>query len=172
MIPIYAFKIQHSDKMRLWGAEGHYSQRAATESQEGEAPANQASEGDGSEEQGCWRRLTHLIWVWNMDFTASWLKDKTDTQMEIITIGSSVQLRGCTAFQLMQSKLWPSNHLFIPAPSSGAYLTRQAGIVESALDLEWEVLGSKVLSAFPGLSVLNLYLVMGLPWDSAFKSRC
>lgn len=63
MIHIYAFKIQHSDKMRLWGAEGHYSQRAATESQEGEAPANQASEGDGSEEQGCWRGLTHLIWV-------------------------------------------------------------------------------------------------------------
>ena len=52
-------------------------------------PANQASEGDGSEEQGGFQRLTHLIWVWNMDFTASWLKNKTDTQMEIIIIGSS-----------------------------------------------------------------------------------
>ena len=75
--------------MRFGGADRHYRQTATKGSQEGAFPANQASEGDGSEEQGGFQRLTHLIWVWNMDFTASWLKNKTDTQMEIIIIGSS-----------------------------------------------------------------------------------
>lgn len=63
MINIHAFKVQHSAKTRVWAAEGHYSQRAASESREGAAPANQASEGDGSEGQGCLQGLTHLIWV-------------------------------------------------------------------------------------------------------------
>lgn len=63
MINTNALKIQHSAKTRLWGAERHYGWTAAKESCEGAAPANWASEGDGSEEQGCLQRLTHLIWV-------------------------------------------------------------------------------------------------------------
>ena len=50
-------------KTRLWSAEGHYRQTAAMESWEGVAPANQASEGGGSENQGSLQELTHLIWV-------------------------------------------------------------------------------------------------------------
>lgn len=62
MININALNTQHPTKTRFWGAEGHYGQ-TAKESREGAAPANQASEGDGSEQQGCFQRLTHLIWV-------------------------------------------------------------------------------------------------------------
>ena len=49
--------------MRHWDTEGRYGQMAAKKSREWVAPANQASEGDGSEEQGCLKGLTHLIWV-------------------------------------------------------------------------------------------------------------
>lgn len=63
MININALNIQYSAKMRFGGADRHYRQTATNGSQEGAFPANQASEGDGSEEQGGFQRLTHLIWV-------------------------------------------------------------------------------------------------------------
>lgn len=66
-------------------------------SQEGLVPGSQASEEDGSEKQG-YRRLTHLICVWNMDFTASWLKDKTDTHRKSIPSAAPLQSEERTVF--------------------------------------------------------------------------
>lgn len=89
--------------MRLWGTEGQTDRQQPQNLGKGHL-GNQASEGGGSEEQGSLKELTHLIWVWNMDFTASWLKDKTDTQMDIITIDRShMASKGAQYFRCNQS---------------------------------------------------------------------
>lgn len=58
---VNALKIEHWAKMRLLEGVGRTDSRQGISGRG--SPANQAREGDGSEEQGHFQRLTHLIWV-------------------------------------------------------------------------------------------------------------
>lgn len=102
MINTDALNIQHSAKMRFGGQTG------ITDSNQG----SQEGQSQQIRHVRRWVRRTgrfsktdppHL--GMKHSFTASWLKNKTDTQVEIITMAHPVQLAMCTAFQVMPSKL-------------------------------------------------------------------